>query len=110
MIAPVMRSALAASSTPLSLPPPSLDDVILHLTKRNSSRQADETLAIAGLFGQDAGAYGPLDADQRMTKFLTEHNSGKVPYNILFLNGPKLAIENYTWAPKSFMIRQMNSS
>lgn len=108
MITPVIRSAQAASSTPLSLPPPSLDDVALHLAKRTSSKQADETLAIAGLFGQDAGAYVPLDPDQRMVKFLTNYNGGKVPYDILFLDGPKLLIEGYTWAPKSFMKRQMN--
>jgi hypothetical protein len=108
MIAPVIRSAQAASSTPLPLPPPSLDNVALHLAKRTSSRQADETLAIAGLFGLDASAYVPLDTDQRMAKFLIEHNGGKAPYDILFLDGPKLPIENFTWAPKSFMNRQMN--
>jgi len=108
MMAPIIRSAQAASLTPLSLPPPSLDDVALHLAKRTSSRQADETLAIAGLFGLDASEYVSLDADQRMAKFLTEHNGGKVPYDILFLDGPKLLIEGYTWAPKSFMKRQMN--
>jgi hypothetical protein len=108
MISPVIRSAQTASSTTLSLPPPSLDDVALHLAKRTSSKQADETLAIAGLFGQDASAYVPLDPDQRMAKFLTDHNGGKVPYDILFLDGPKLPVEGYTWAPKSFMKRQMN--
>jgi hypothetical protein len=108
MIGPFTRSAQAATSASLSLPPHSLDDVALHLAKRTSSRQADETLAIAGLFGQDASAYVPLDPDQRMAKFLTEHNGAKVPYDILFLDGPKLPIEGYTWAPKSFMKRQLN--
>jgi hypothetical protein len=93
---------------PLELPPPSLDDVALHLAKRTSSRQADETLAIAGLFGLDASEYVPLDADQRMAKFLSEYNGGQVPYDILFLDGPKLPVESYTWAPRSFMKRQMN--
>jgi Heterokaryon incompatibility protein (HET) len=109
MIGPFIRSAQAATSSSLSLPPHSLDDIVLHLSKRTSSRQEDETLAIAGLFGQDASEYIPLDPDQRMAKFLTEHNGGKVPYDILFLDGPKLPIENYTWAPKSFMKRQLNA-
>jgi hypothetical protein len=108
MRAPIIRSVQAASSVPLELPPPSLDDVALHLAKRTSSRQADETLAIAGLFGQDASEYVPLDADQRMAKFLSEYNGGQVPYDILFLDGPKLPVESYTWAPRSFMKRQMN--
>jgi hypothetical protein len=108
MRAPIIRSVQAASSVPLELPPPSLDDVALHLAKRTSSRQEDETLAIAGLFGLDASEYVPLDANQRMAKFLSEYNRGQVPYDILFLDGPKLPVESYTWAPRSFMKRQMN--
>lgn len=108
MVIPAARNAQAAGLSQLSIPQPSLDDVALHLAKRTSSRQSDETLAIAGLFDQDASAYISLSPDQRMAKFLAEHNNGKVPYDILFLDGPKLPIENFTWAPKSFMKRLMN--
>jgi len=106
MVTPITRRIYAESGT--TPPLPSLDDIALHLAKRISSRQADETLAIAGLFDQDASAYVPLDSDHRMAKLLNEHNGGKVPYDILFLDSPKLPIEGFTWAPKSFMKRQLN--
>ena len=33
---------------------------------------------------------------------------GKVPKDILFLDGPKLLIEGFTWAPEEFMKRHMS--
>jgi hypothetical protein len=43
-----------------------------------------------------------------MAKPLTDYNGSKVPYDILFLDGPKLPVEGYTWTPKSLTKRQMN--
>lgn len=84
----------------------SLDVVALHLAKRTSSRHSDEIIAIAGLFGLNTKNYIPLDANQRMAKFLIEHNDTKVPYDILFLHGPKLPVPNFKWAPQSLMRKE----
>ena len=108
MIGPILRSAARAAGSTETQPSYTLDDVILHLAKRTSSRPTDEISAIAGLFGLDPNEYWSLDPDQRMARFLSEYNGSRVPYDILFLDGPKLPVENYTWAPRTFMNRQMN--
>lgn len=108
MIGPMLRSAARAAGSAETQTSYTLDDVVLHLAKRTSSRPTDEIFAIAGLFGLDPNAYWSLAPDQRMARFLSEYNESRVPYDILFLDGPKLPVENYTWAPRTFMNRQMN--
>jgi hypothetical protein len=85
-----------------------LDDLILHLANRTSSRPEDEILAIAALFGLDVGQYVDLDPEERMIKFLIEHNESKVRYDILFVQGEKLLIQGFSWAPKSFLHRPLD--
>ena len=58
-----------------------------HLSRRASSRESDEILAIAGLFGLDASEFFPLDAEERMFKFLKEHAETRVPTDLIFLPG-----------------------
>lgn len=86
-----------------------LDDIILQLANRTSSRPTDEVLALAVLFGLDVSQYVDLDAEERMIKFLIEHNGSKVRYDILFLKGPKLLINGFSWAPKTFLNREIDT-
>lgn len=86
----------------------SLDDVILHLAHRTSSKPEDEILAIAGLFGLDVRKYVNLDPEERMIQFLMEHNNGLVRFDVLFLQGPKLLVEGFSWAPKTFLNRDLD--
>jgi hypothetical protein len=51
-----------------------LHNLVLHLAHRSSSKPEDEILAIAGLLGLDASEYISLDPDERMVKFLMEHD------------------------------------
>ncbi|MCJ1279354.1 hypothetical protein MMC21_007178 [Puttea exsequens] len=106
LVIPVSRNALRLGAS-AELPQPSVDDVALHLAKRWSSRPEDETLAVAALFNLNVRPYLALDPDNRMAMFLTEHNGGKVPSDILFLDGKKLPFEGYGWAPQTFMKRQL---
>jgi hypothetical protein len=108
MIGPVLRSAARAAGSTETKLSFTLDDVVLHLAKRTSSRPTDEIFAMSGLFGLDPGKYWSLHPDQRMARFLNEYNGSRVPCDILFLDGPKLPVHNYTWAPRTFMSRQMN--
>jgi hypothetical protein len=108
MIGPMLRSAARVTGSTETQSSYTLDDVVLHLAKRTSTRPADEIFAIAGLFNLDPNEYWSLNPDQRMARFLSEYNRSRVPYDILFLDGPKLPVENYTWAPRTFMSRQMN--
>lgn len=100
MVTPLMRTV--GHERPISL-----EDIALHLAKRTSSKPADEILAIAGVFGLSVLDFLPLDADHRMARFLQQYNSGKVPYDLLFLDGPKLPLINFSWAPRSFLKRQL---
>ncbi|KAI9866227.1 MAG: hypothetical protein M1830_006002, partial [Pleopsidium flavum] len=61
---------------------PSVDLVAGHLSKRTSSRKADEVLAIASFIGLDAS-----------------YNGGRVPVDIIFLDGKKVTLPGFVWAP-----------
>ena len=80
-----------------------LDMIVWHLSRRMSSRKSDEILAIAGLFGLDASEYYPLDAEERMFKFLKEHAQMRVPTDLIFLPGDKLSLPGRRWAPRNFI-------
>ena len=80
-----------------------LDMIVWHLSRRMSSRASDEILTIAGLFGLDASEYYPLDAEERMFKFLKEHAQTRVPTDLIFLPGDKLSRPGRRWAPRNFI-------
>ena len=103
---PWSRSAarLGAST---EMPPLSLDDVALHLAHRPSSRIGDEILAVAAFFDVDVRPYLQQDPNERMASFLAEYNGGKVPSDIIFLDGIKHPFEGFHWAPQTFMKRQL---
>ncbi len=61
------------------------------------------------LFGLDVSQYVNLDAEERMIKFLIEHNGSKVRYDILFLQAPKLLFHGFSWAPKTFLDREVDT-
>ena len=103
---PLLRSAVRLGAL-TEMRPPSLDDVALHLAKRTSSRIEDEILAVAALFDLDVRPYLQQDRNERMANFLAEYNGGKVPSDIIFLDGFKLPFEGFGWAPQTFMKRQL---
>ena len=103
---PLLRSAVRLGAS-TEMPPPSLDDVALHLAKRTSSRVEDEILAIAALFDLDVRPYLQQDRNQRMANFLAEYDGGKIPSDIIFLDGSKLPFEGFGWTPQTFMKRQL---
>ncbi|KAL5044828.1 hypothetical protein BDW71DRAFT_185432 [Aspergillus fruticulosus] len=78
-----------------------ISDVSRALRWRTTSKLGDETLAIAGLLKIDAFTLAGLPAEKRMTTFLL--GIRQLPYNIIFLSGPKLDEPFFHWAPKSFM-------
>ncbi|KAK9320581.1 hypothetical protein V1517DRAFT_205424 [Lipomyces orientalis] len=84
---------------------PTLGLVSRQLSTRASSKPSDEILALLGTFGLDATGYHDLNAEDRMIKFLREHNSGKIHKNIVFFEGEKLKHHPFTWAPRTFMSR-----
>ncbi|KAJ6103503.1 hypothetical protein N7486_005930 [Penicillium sp. IBT 16267x] len=100
---PVARSKGEQQKLPLV-------NLVLHLAHRSSSKPEDEILAIAGLLGLDVSEYISLDPDERMVKFLMEHNQMKVWSGILFLEGPKMLIEGFAWAPRTFMTRILSDT
>jgi len=87
-----------------------LDMIIWHLSRRTSSRESDEILAIAGLFGLDASDYVPLDAEERMFKFLKEHAETRVPTDLIFLPGDKLSRPGHRWAPRKFIASEKSGT
>ncbi|KAK9311857.1 hypothetical protein V1524DRAFT_411325 [Lipomyces starkeyi] len=84
---------------------PTLGLVSRQLSTRTSSKPSDEVLALLGTFGLDATGYHDLNPEGRMSKFLREHNSGKIHKNIVFFEGEKLKNQPFTWAPRTFMSR-----
>ena len=72
------------------------------ITWRSTSREEDETLAIAGLFDIDAAKLAQLPPEDRMRSFLIE--IGNLPENIIFFQGSaRQDHPNFHWAPKTFM-------
>jgi hypothetical protein len=80
-----------------------ISDVSRALTWRTTSRREDETLAVCGLLGVDAGELVSLKAEERMRAFLLR--IGKLPRSIVFLIAPRLNQDNFRWAPNSLMTK-----
>lgn len=79
----------------------SIGDVARSLQWRTTNRSSDETLAIASLLGADVSALTGLAQQDRMMRLL--QNIGRLPRNILLLDGGKLECPGFRWAPRSFM-------
>jgi hypothetical protein len=87
---------------------------------RSSTYPSDETICLANLLGIDVqdilkiistGGDEELSA-QRMVKLLNlleEDVRLGIPSGIIFLPGPKLKVEGYSWAPASWMTEQAYS-
>ena len=73
------------------------------LSWRSTTKADDETLAIGTVLGIDVGRLLKVDGEVRKMMFwkLVQH----VPYNIIFLGGPKLSLRPFSWAPLSLMTR-----
>lgn len=68
---------------------------------RNTSKDDDETLAIAGMLDVDVADLLVLKGEERKAKFWKL--LGTVPKNIIYLAGPKLSIDGFGWAPRTLM-------
>jgi hypothetical protein len=71
------------------------------LSKRTSSRLTDEPLAIAPLFGLSTKSLHEKDGDERWCEFWTLIK--KVPEEIIFTMYPRVKIQGFGWAPRTFM-------
>lgn len=87
------------------LGPLELEDVQRFLRFRRTSRDEDETVAIAPLLGVDARILANISTrDDRMCHFLNLLK--KIPISILFMSGPRISRPGYRWAPRSFITRE----
>ena len=76
---------------------------VVHSTLRwrNTSKDDDETLAIAGMLDVDVSDLLVLKGEERKAKFWKL--LGMVPKSIIYLAGPKLSIDGFGWAPRTLM-------
>lgn len=79
-----------------------LAEVSMLLQWRKSSRQTDETLAIARLLNADVLALARAAPAERMKMLLLELQD--LHSSIIFFPSPKMDIGCFRWAPQSFMI------
>lgn len=88
----------------------------IHQNLKSTSKQEDETLALATLLQLDyrssiissAGVdeASQEDRDKMMQEFwkiLDKHYAGSIPPGIIFLPGEKLNIHGFRWAPRTWM-------
>jgi hypothetical protein len=73
------------------------------LSWRSTTRSDDETLAIASVLGLDVGRLVKLGSEVRKMMFWKLVKN--VPYNIIFVNRPRLSVTPFRWAPDSLMTR-----
>ncbi len=76
------------------------------LSHRNTTVASDEALCIATLMNLDVSKVLPLSGEDRMCKawdLLAAANSGLLPRNMIFLDGPKLSRRGYRWAPSTLL-------
>jgi hypothetical protein len=89
-----------------SIAPGKLSNLLVHMARRRTSWAEDEIVAIADFFGLETAAYVPLSREERMQKFLIEHNEARIESCIIFLGSPKLQVPGFTWAPLTFLKMQ----
>ncbi|KAF8860146.1 hypothetical protein BDZ45DRAFT_780519 [Acephala macrosclerotiorum] len=79
---------------------------LIALQYRTTSRLTDETLCTASLLGEDIDTLVLLITPAaKMVGFISLLRKSNVamPLHILFCGGEKLQIDNFRWAPKSFL-------
>lgn len=81
---------------------PELGHLSRMLQRRRTSKLRDETAAVAGLMNVNVAPLLETDSpDERMTKFLVL--LGRIPSDIIMSPLPRLDLDGFRWAPKSFM-------
>ncbi|OCH92347.1 hypothetical protein OBBRIDRAFT_773495 [Obba rivulosa] len=83
--------------------PLELGAVVAALQWRTTSKHEDETIAISALLGVDALELVSVTPKQRIMTLLVKIRY--LPMNTPFMQGPKLDISGFRWAPKSLMGR-----
>lgn len=78
------------------------------LSRRDSSRLEDETVAIAPLLNIEASELTKVNDKDRMARFW--RLLGRIPSNTIFLRCPRLEEPGLTWAPKSLMAITVGAS
>ncbi|OCH91120.1 hypothetical protein OBBRIDRAFT_549584 [Obba rivulosa] len=82
----------------------SLQEMAAQVQGRITSKPEDETLAISSPVSADAFQLINILPDQRMKTLLLKVRD--IPYDIPFLNGPKIDEPGFQWAPATFMHAQ----
>lgn len=103
-----------ALSLQRSIPPFSGEDTLTELIYlgqsllfRSTSKPADETFCLASILGLDVGRLiAHSSAERRMQEFFSLLET--IPSNILFLDAPKLHVDGYRWAPRTFLTKESN--
>lgn len=81
---------------------PELGHLSRMLQRRRTSKLRDETAAVAGLMNVDVAPLLETDnPDERMRKFLVLLR--RIPSDIIMSPLPRLDLDGFRWAPKSFM-------
>jgi hypothetical protein len=99
---PLVNTALDAKGRPNA----AIMNLLIALQYRTTSRLTDETICTASLIGEDVDTLVPLASPEaKMVGFISLLRKSNVgmPLHILFCGGEKLQIDNFRWAPKSFL-------
>ncbi|KAI9869777.1 MAG: hypothetical protein M1830_005100, partial [Pleopsidium flavum] len=94
----VARKPLGCFGSPMMMPP----TVKTHLEQKSRRGLSHRKLHRPG-----RECLCPFHGTERMRKFLTDYNGGKVPVDIIILDGKKLILPGFAWAPAGFIKRQM---
>jgi hypothetical protein len=80
-----------------------LQQLLVLLTGRSTTRQEDETICLSTLLGQDANHYYELSNNhlERMKALLLSLD--RVPLGLLFRSGPRIDEDGYRWMPHTFL-------
>jgi hypothetical protein len=74
------------------------------LQGRSTSKPADEPICVATLLGMDVKTLAEEHDEKRMAKFWSLRM--KVPFSLVFINGPRLKVDGYRWALSTFLQRK----
>ena len=78
-----------------------LGSVARTMSERTTSHASDEIPAIASLLNIDVGPLLAFDDEKRMSRFLLAVRN--VPSDVVFHGATKLKVENFRWAPRTFL-------
>jgi hypothetical protein len=68
---------------------------------RLTNATGDEFLSVASMLGLDTGPLQEVKGEERVRDFWLM--LAKLPSQVLFLDGPKLSVDGFRWAPKTLM-------